>query len=149
MFAHQRHQLGRVLSVHFPLYILIDPGIDFVTGRFFLAYAFEHTQKSQHRLVGKLLLMMKAVSDLLDDGSDFHNLCVLMSDSLVFLLVLKECKDFVRRNIFHGKPPFESQAGIVQQLVECVAVSLKLARCVFHGHILHTEQDQCLALPIC
>ncbi len=66
----------------------------------------------------------------------------------LILLLLEKCKDFVRCDIFHGKPAFESQARVVEQLVECITVRLKFARGIFHGHILYAVQDLRLTLPV-
>ena len=117
VFADQWHQLRRIFFVYFPFHVFVDPGIDLIAGCIFLSYTFEHAQKSQDGLVGQFLLMMKAVPDLLDNGSDFHKLCVLMSDRLVILLMLKKCKDFMRSDILHRETPFESQASVVEEFI--------------------------------
>ena len=38
-------------------------------------YAFKDMQKAQNGLIGELLLMIKTAFNLLDDGTDVHNLC--------------------------------------------------------------------------
>ena len=71
-----------------------------------------------------------------------------MINKPLILLLLKKCKDFVRRNVLHGQPALETQAGVVQKLVKGIAIGMKLAGRVLHGHILYPEQDQCFPLPV-
>lgn len=76
VFAHQRHELRRVLLADLSFYVFVDPGIDFVAGNILFSYAFEYTQKSQHSVVGNLLIVVEAAFNLLDESSDVHNLCL-------------------------------------------------------------------------
>ena len=76
VFTDEWHELRRILSIEFPLYIFIDSCVNFITRHIFFTYTFEHSQKSEHCLVGKFLLVIEAALNLLDDGADLHNLCL-------------------------------------------------------------------------
>lgn len=76
VFTDQRHELRCVLFIHFPIYILIDLCIDFITRKVLFPHAFQYAQESQDSCIGKLLLMIETALDLLDNGSDVHNLCL-------------------------------------------------------------------------
>jgi hypothetical protein len=76
MFAHEWHELGGILLTDLSLHVFVDSGIDFIARNVVFPYAFEDAQKSQHGLVGQLLLMIEAAFNLLNEGSDVHNLCL-------------------------------------------------------------------------
>jgi hypothetical protein len=107
MFPYQRHQLCRVFLVDFSFHILVDSGVNLITGCILLPYAFEYAQEAQDSFVRQFLLAIEAILDLLDDGSDVHNLCFLMFDMQIILLMLKKCQDFVGGDILHRKSSFE------------------------------------------
>ena len=71
-----------------------------------------------------------------------------MISNMLILLLLKKCEDFVRRDIFCRKPAFEPEARIVKQFIKGVTVGLEPASRVLHGHILDSEQDDCLPLAV-
>src|SRR6266545_5957599 len=73
MFADQWHEFSSVFLVHFSFYILVNPGIDLITWHFLFPHTFEHAQESKNCVVGKFLMIIKAVSNLLDNGTDVHN----------------------------------------------------------------------------
>ena len=71
-----------------------------------------------------------------------------MINKALILLLFEKCKDIVRRDVFHGQPALESQAGVMQELVEGIAVGMKLAGGIFHRHILYSQEDQSFPLPV-
>ena len=76
VFANKRHELSGVLLIDLSFHVLVNPGVHFITRNIIFPHTLEHAQESQHGRIGKLLMMVETVSNLLDDGADLHNLCL-------------------------------------------------------------------------
>ena len=63
-----------------------------------------------------------------------------MANHNLILLLLKERQYFMGIDVFHREAILQPEAGVMQQLVQGIAVGLELAGGIFHGHVLHAQQ---------
>src|SRR5512138_2912059 len=75
MFPDQRHEILSVLCIYFSFDILIDLCEDVVTRTSLLLRVLEDLQEAPDSLIGNFLVMTETFLDLLNDGSNVHNLC--------------------------------------------------------------------------
>jgi len=124
VFADDRHDLSCVLLVDLTVDVLIQPGKEFFAVDLLIRHGFQDVDDPYHRFLRKLLLQAKTRTDAFDNIWYFHNSAFQMVNEPLILLLFKKCKDFVRGNVLHGQPALETQAGVVQKLVEGITVGL-------------------------